>query len=251
MEHKIKKVLITGATGHLGAGLVASGFFPGALTPSRREMDICNAASVRRYFQGHTIDAVIHAAAMARMHDCQRDPAKALQTNLMGTARLVEGALSKEKKLKKSIRFVYISTDGVYPSTRGQYKETDAAIPYNEYGWTKLGAECAVNLLKNHCIIRTRFFDPNRIGFKTYTRDAYNSGVPLEELVRAVHQLLQSDFIGTVNVGGRRDSDYNRYKSIKPSIKPCLLKDVQKKTPIALSRDASLNCSLWRTLRLQ
>ncbi|MDE2009555.1 MAG: sugar nucleotide-binding protein [Candidatus Omnitrophica bacterium] len=248
MDKKFKRVLITGATGQLGSRLVSSGLFPGPLTPSRRQLDLCEDESVREYFQAHSFDAVIHTAALARMRDCHRNPALALETNMTGTLRLVRATLDKEKKIKKTLRFVYISTDGVYAGVRGRYKETDAAIPYNHYGWTKLGGECAVHLLRDHCIVRTRYFDPGDLPFTKYTADAYNSGIPLDELVKAIYGLLYSEFSGTVNVGGRRGSDYGRYRKYKTAVKPCLLKEIQKKTPFILSRDASLNCGLWRKI---
>ena len=171
-----------------------------------------------------------------------------MQTNLMGTCRIVEETLQKEKQRKKSIRFIHISTDGVYPSTHGHYKETDPTIPYNNYGWTKLGAECAVHMLKNFCIIRTRFFDPQNIPFKTHAVDSYSSSISLNDLAKAIHTLVYADFIGTVNIGGERKSDYTRYKKFKPSTKPCLLKHILNTVPFALSRDASLDCALWKKI---
>jgi len=150
MSQKFHHILIVGATGQLGSYLVSSGLFGNILTPTRKILNLCDTPSIKKYFQAHSFDAIIHTAAIARMRDCQKDPVSAMQTNLMGTCRLVEETLRKEKKMKKKIRYLYVSTDGVYPSTRGPYKESDPAIPYNHYGWTKLGAECAVHLLKDH-----------------------------------------------------------------------------------------------------
>ncbi len=58
-----------------------------------------------------------------------------------------------EKKEKGgNIRFVYISTDGVYVGTKGNYSEEDETAPYNIYGWTKLGGELVVRALPNFCV---------------------------------------------------------------------------------------------------
>ena len=32
---------------------------------------------------------------------------------------------------------------------KGNYKETDFLMPWNNYGWSKLGGECAVQMYKN------------------------------------------------------------------------------------------------------
>jgi dTDP-4-dehydrorhamnose reductase len=248
MSRKFRNILIIGASGQLGKYLVSSGLFSNLLTPSHKALDLSRSSSIKKYFQTHSFDVIIHAAAIARMLQCQKSPVVALQTNLIGTSLLVEETLRKDKMRKTPIRFMYISTDGVYSSRQGHYNETGPAIPYNNYGWTKLGGECAVHLLKDFCIIRTRFFDPSRIPFKKYAIDSYSSNVPINELAKAICILLNSDFIGTVNVGGRRGSDYARYKKLKPSIQPCRLQDIQSKMPFILSRDASLNCSLWNKI---
>ena len=49
-------------------------------------------------------------------------------------------------------RLIYMSTDYVYPGTTGNYKEEDPLLPINDYAWTKLGGECAVQLYNNSLI---------------------------------------------------------------------------------------------------
>ncbi len=167
---------------------------------------------------------------------------------MSGTCNLVMESMIKEKELGESIRFVYISTDGVYPGIRGNYTEHDETIPYNKYGWTKLGAEGAVNLLDNFCIIRTSFFDPNNIPFDASATDAYSSKVTTTYLVKAIGTMLNSDFIGTINIGGSKKSDYDRYKEFKPQLKPCKLDDIMIDLPFKLANNASLNSSLWEQI---
>lgn len=246
---KYKKVLLTGSSGKLGQAVVSSGYFALLLTPSRKELNITKFSAVERFFNKHNIDAVVHCAALARMAECEEDPVKAISANIVGTSNLIMAVLSKEKKLKKKIRFIHISTDGVYAGTKGDYSEKDAAIPYNKYGWTKLGAECAVNLLSNFCIVRTSFFDPKNIKFEESAIDAYSSKMPVSDLVKAIHIMLESNFIGTINIGDEKKSDYERYKEYKPSLKPCGLKDILNKVPFNMAYDASLNTELWKRLK--
>lgn len=245
---KFKKILLTGSSGKLGQAIVNSGYFPRLLTPSHKILDIIKPSTIEKFFEKNNFDAVIHCAALARMKDCEINPTKAIQTNIIGTSNLITEVIKKEIKEKKKIRFTHISTDGVYAGTRGNYSETGEAIPYNTYGWTKLGAESAVHLLSNFCIIRTSFFDPKNIRFEESATDAYSSKVAIDYLVKAIHKMLESSFVGIINIGDERKSDYERYKEFKPTLKPCKLKDITKTVPFKMAHDASMNVSLWKKI---
>lgn len=247
-KNKYKKILLTGASGQLGQAIVDSGIFPHLLVPSIDELDITEFICVEEYFRRHKFDAVIHCAALARMAECEEDPVKAINTNIIGTSNLVKAVIGKENKLNTSIRFVHISTDGVYPGTRGDYSEKDETIPYNKYGWTKLGAECAVNLLTNFCIIRTSFFAPHKIKFNYSAKDLYSSKVKIDYLARSILVMLESGFIGVINIGGKRQSDYERYKRFKPSLKPCQGVEISKNFTFKIATDASLNSRQWEKI---
>lgn len=247
-ETRYKSILLTGGSGNLGQAIVNSGFFQNLVVPSEHVLDITNPVAIAEHFSGNNFDAVIHCAALARMMICEKDPILAVRTNIIGTGNLVNEVIAYEKKADTSVRFIHISTDGVYPSTRGNYSEQDETIPYNKYGWTKLGAECAVNLLSNFCIIRTRFFNPAAIRFDDSATDIYTSALPIDILVRAIHILLETDFTGTINVGGERDSDYNKFREYKPSLRPCSREDIQKNLPITLASDASMDVSAWEDI---
>ena len=245
---KYKKVLLTGSTGSLGKAILNLPSSQLFLAPSRNTLDITKPASIKSFFGKNDIGAVIHCAALARMKECHLDPAKAIETNVIGTANLVAETIRKESKEGKSIRFVHISTDGVYEGKKGNYSEKDPTIPYNIYGWTKLGAECSVKLLKNHCIIRTNFFDPNNIKYEKSAKDAYTSKVTIGYLTNAIIIMLNDGFIGTINIGSERKSDYENYKKYKPSLEPCKFADMQKAVPFPLAKDASMDCGLWKKI---
>ena len=243
------KILITGSSGTLGRHIIKSGLFKNLVAPARNELDVAQSAAVDKFFAENDFEAIIHCAAIARVSKCEQNPAEAIATNTIGTANLVKAVMKKQGEVAKNIRFVHISTDAVYQSTSGNYSENDATTPYNKYGWTKLGAECAVNLLPNFCIIRTRFFDPESIKYDTYATDSYTSMIPVDELVKAIAIMLENDFVGTINIGSERKSDYEILKKHKPSIKPCKFEDIQSKTPFRLSKDASMDVSLWKRMQ--
>lgn len=246
-----KKILLTGASGTLGREIISQNKDKDFLTPSRAELDITKKDNVREFLLKNEFDAVLHCAAMARMKECEENPEKAIETNVIGTSNLVIWTMEKEKKSGKNIRFVHMSTDGVYPGTKGNYKEEDATIPYNTYGWTKLGAECSVRLLKNHCIIRTNFFDPEDIKFDDAATDAFSSKIPIGYLVKAIAILLNNNFIGTINVGRERKSDFDNYRKYKPNLRPCRLKDILKEAKFPMAQDSSMDISKWRKIEQQ
>ena len=248
---RYKNILLTGCSGKLGKAIVKSGCFPNLLTPSSKILDITKPHTIKKFFDKNDFDVIIHCAALARMLECELKPDKAIETNIIGTSNLVIEVLRKEAKSKRKIRFVHISTDGVYPGIKGNYSEKDETIPYNKYGWTKLGGECVVNLLPNFCIMRTSFFDPNDIKFDKSANDAYSSKMPSNDLVKAISEILKNDFVGTINIGSDRKSDFAKFKEFKSSLKPCKLKDIAKALPYKMASDASLDISLWKKLPKQ
>lgn len=245
-----KNILLTGGSGNLGRAIIRSGVLPDVMVPSHGELDITKKDVVARFFEEHDVDAVIHSAAVVKMSESENEPWKqqAIETNIVGTCNLVEEVLKREKQGKK-IRFIYISTDGVYPGTKGNYREDDPTVPYNNYGWTKLGGESVVNLLTDFCIIRTSFFDPSHIPFETSATDMYASKMSVYDLPKDIKLILQSNFTGTINVGDRRSSYYDRYRECKPSLRPTTFAEVLKNVPIRMAKDASLNTGLWKEIK--
>ena len=241
-EHKI--VLLTGSSGKLGTAIVHSNTRFTLLKPSSNELDITNQKKIKDYFNKYNFSAIIHCAAMARMGQCEKNPMDAIKVNIIGTANLVNATI-----MKGNIRFIHISSDGVYYCDRGNYKENDETIPYNIYGWTKLGAETAVSILKDYCILRTGFFDPEDIPFPDAGIDVFSSKLTINELAKSILFFLSSKFYGVINIGHERKSDYERYKKFKPSIKKSTYKEIQKSLRFKYPKDSSLDITLWRKIK--
>ena len=233
----------------MGSAIKNSGLFHDILAPTHETLDITKEETIAKFFAEHSPDAIIHCAAMVKMIEHEKEPIKAIDTNIIGTCNLVKEVLGLDERENKKVRFIYISTDGVYPGTRGNYFERDITIPYNKYGWEKLAGECIVNLLSNFCIIRTSFFEPQNIKHESAAADKYSSRVPIDYLPKAIAFLLKNDFVGTVNIGGARKSDYELYKKFKPSLKSTTYEEIVRGLPIKLARDASLNSFLWNQLK--
>lgn len=71
----------------------------------------------------HSVDIVVHAAALKQVPACEYDPMEAVKTNIMGTSNVLEAALDSGVQ-----KVMTISTD-------------KAVNPANLYGATKLAAE--------------------------------------------------------------------------------------------------------------
>ena len=243
-----KNILLTGGSGSLGSEIIKSNLFNRLISPSKKELDITKPEAIEIFFNKNDFDSVIHCAALARMALCQESPEKAIKVNVIGASNLVHSIIELEKRKNKIIRFVHISTDGVYASKIGNYSEKSTTIPYNHYGWTKLGAECVIRLLSNYTIIRTRFFNPDNIPFDNSAIDVFTSSLPIGDLVKAIYYIHNLNFVGVINVGGERLSDFDRYKKYKPSIKPCKREDIIKNLHFEIAKDASMDCNLWYDL---
>ncbi|GEM_PF-104698 len=248
-KETFKKVILTGGSGNLGRAITRSGLLKNIVAPSHSELDITKPEEIRKFFEREKPDAIIHAAAVVKMAQADKDASR-VETNIIGTANLVHEVM-KMKENGHNIRFIYISTDGVYEGTKGNYSESDETVPYNNYGLTKLGGEYAVRTLSNFCIIRTSFFDPNHIPFDTAATDMYSSKIPIDELPEAIAKILQSNFSGTINIGDERKSHYDKYKETKPSIKPCTFEEVTRGLNFNMARDASLDVTLWKAMKRQ
>ena len=248
----MKKItcLITGGSGSLGSRLknfLIDDFK--ILAPPRDELDITKPNLIKEFFSEHSVDIVIHTAALARMSLCEKNPGDAIKINSVGTLNLVNAVNKLYQSEKKVIKFLYISTDGVYASTTGNYSETSETIPYNTYGWSKLMGEFVVQTLVDFCIVRTRFFDQDNILFEESADDILTSSIEIDLLVKELKFIIDKDFQGIINVGGDKKSDYDRYKIYKPSIKKCTRADIVKNLDFKIATDASMNISLLLGLK--
>ena len=245
---KNKKILLIGGNGNLGSAISKSGLFKNLYAPSKKKLNILNKNSIKKVLNKSRFDLIINCAAMARIVECEKNPAKAIDTNIKGTFNLVKEILNYEKKFKKKIKIFHISSDSVYPSTNGNYSEGANLGPYNVYGWTKLASEFLVRLLDKHTIIRTRFFIKDKINFKKSATDLFTSNIEISDLVKKIKTVYSKKYIGTINVGFKRQSDFAAYKIYKNKLKPCKRKDITKNLSVNLAKDSSMNLNLLKKI---
>lgn len=247
---KNKKILLIGGSGNLGSNIVKSKIFKNLYSPEKKKkLNILNRKSIKKVLEKNKFNKIIHCAAMARIVDCEKNISKAINVNILGTYYLVKEILAHQIKYKRKIKLIYISSDGVYPSRVGNYSEKSPLGPYNIYGWTKLASEFVVRLIDKHVIIRTRFFNKKKIKFLRSAKDIYTSNIEVSDLVKEIKTIDSKNFLGIINVGMKRHSDYIAYKKYKKSLKPCKRQDIIKNLKVNLAKDSSMNLNLLNKLK--
>jgi len=116
--------------------------------------DICDAELLERLFSDYSIQAVFHLAAESHVDNSISGPEAFIQTNILGSFRLLEAAkkswLLGPHKIHPnftSAKFVHISTDEVY-GTLGQDGYFTETTPYNPnapYSASKASSDHLVN----------------------------------------------------------------------------------------------------------
>lgn len=113
--------------------------------------DICDRAAMDAVFAAHEPDAVLHLAAESHVDRSIELASEFVQSNVMGTASLLEAARDYWEKLPDSnraaFRFQYISTDEVYGSLgpSGFFTEASPLDPHSPYAASKAAADHLVS----------------------------------------------------------------------------------------------------------
>ncbi len=241
-------ILLLGGSGNLGSAIIQSNKFKNIFYPKKNIVNILKKKKIVNFLIENKIQTIIHAAGLARVRDCEKFKKKANKINIDGTNNVVNSIIYIKKKLNINILLIYISSDAVYSSINGYYKETDRLRPYNHYGITKMKAEKKVRRLKKFIIIRTRFFNKNKIPFKYSASNIFSSSIEVNRLVSYIKFLIKKKFYGIINVGGKRISDYDNYKKYKKNLISCDKSKIFKELDFVIATDASLNINKLKNL---
>jgi dTDP-glucose 4,6-dehydratase len=100
--------------------------------------DICDAAAVSAILADGSVDAIVHFAAESHVDRSILSPGSAVDTNVRGTATLLEAA-----RAAQTSRFLLVSTDEVYGSIEppSEADETFPLNPSSPYAASKAGAD--------------------------------------------------------------------------------------------------------------
>lgn len=153
------KILVTGGAGFIGSAVVRHvvhegrdevvnldkltyAASPASLTEAEKspryafeKADIADGVAVRRILDHHAPDAIMHLAAESHVDRSIDGPADFIQTNIVGTFRLLEAALEYYRALssekQRTFRFHHVSTDEVFGSLGPDDAPFDDATPYD------------------------------------------------------------------------------------------------------------------------
>jgi dTDP-glucose 4,6-dehydratase len=109
--------------------------------------DICDRAAMFAAFKEHRPRAVYHLAAESHVDRSIDAPAAFIETNVVGTATLLEAALDHWRSLdaagRAAFRFLQVSTDEVYGELgeTGLFSEASRYQPNSPYSASKAGAD--------------------------------------------------------------------------------------------------------------
>ena len=146
------KILITGATGQLGHDCVEECKARGHEVHgvSSKLFPLSDENVMRAVLEAVEPDAILHAAAYTAVDQAEDERSLCRKVNAAGTEILAR--LARERDAK----FLYVSTDYVFPGTGDTPYETNAlTAPHNVYGASKLAGEEAVQQhLDKYFIVR-------------------------------------------------------------------------------------------------
>ena len=149
---------------------------------------------MRKYLKKIRPQSVLHLAGLSRpMIEHEKNIRKSINLNIIGTVNLVN--ICSELKIK----LIYFSTSYVYPGTKGNYNESDGVLPWNNYAWSKLGGECAVQMYKNSLILRVCMTEKPFIHKKAFANVKLNF-IFHDELAKILIKIIKKK--GTIHVGG-------------------------------------------------
>ncbi|WP_431857385.1 dTDP-glucose 4,6-dehydratase [Azospirillum sp.] len=167
----MKRIVVTGGAGFIGSAVVRQllaetdafvvnldkltyaanlASIPGAEGNPRyvfEKVDICDGEALKRVFAQHKPDAVMHLAAESHVDRSIDGPGEFIQTNVVGTFRLLEAArgywLSLPAEQRAAFRFHHISTDEVFGSLgdEGFFTETTPYSPNSPYSASKASSD--------------------------------------------------------------------------------------------------------------
>ena len=216
-----KKILVTGGNGRFAKILKENNNKLNLVFVSKKECNILDIKSIQKIFKKIKPNIVLHCAGLSRpMQTHEKNISKSIDLNIIGTANVTKVCE------KNNIKLVYFSTGYVYEGKKGNYAENDPVKPFNNYGLSKLGGECAVAMYKNSLILRVTMTEKPFFHKKAYSNLKSNFMFH-ESLVEILPILINQK--GIVNVGGKSQSVYNFAKKHNTQVKKIFASKSQQK----------------------
>ena len=180
-----------------------------------QDLDITDGLAVQKVITEFKPDAIIHAAAMTQVDECELNKIDCYNINVTATRFLVEAAKEVNAKL------LYVSTDFIFDGSAGPYGEEDEPKPLNYYGSTKLSAETEVMESGLHwAIARTVLVIGNAVGTRSniiswvkeklskgerikVVNDQFRTPTFTEDLAMGILLILEKNARGIYHISGK------------------------------------------------
>ena len=212
------KIIFTGGSGRFGKIFKSTYSLKNIFYPTKKDLDINNYISVKKFLKKIKPKIVIHAAGISRpmiIHDS--NPKQSIQTNIIGTSNLTIACI------EMNIKLIYFSTNYVYPLNNKSNKENDPVLPINNYAFSKMGGECAVQMYKNSLILRIIMSERPFVHKSAFT-DIKTNFMYHDEVVKLIPKIINSK--GILNIGGKIQSIYDFAKLSKNNVQKAKAKKI-------------------------
>ena len=212
----MKRILVTGGNGRFSEELkkIKSNYH--FIFRDKKELNILSLNSIKKNIKKFKPNIVLHLAGLSRpMSIHSSNINKSIDLNIIGTSNLVK--ICNNLKIK----LIFFSTSYVYQGKKGNYNEEDPVQPWNNYGWSKLGAEAAVQMYKNSLIVRACMTE------KPFIHKYAFSNVKSNFIFHDAFAKLFLKIInkrGIINIGGKSQTIYNFAKNTNAKVKKKLSK---------------------------
>ena len=225
----MKTILVTGGDGRFANELKNYSTKFNFVFLSKKKLDICSVISIRKNIYKYKPKFILHLAGLSRpMNIHEKNIIKSIKLNIIGTCNLVNECS------KNNIKIIYFSTNYLYPGLKGNYKETDPILPWNNYGWSKLGGESAVQMYKNSLILRCSMTEYPFKHKKAFS-DVMNNFLYHKDFIPIFLKVILKK--GVLNIGGKSQSIFNFVKKDNKKIKKKYSKGIMpKRVDMNLSR---------------
>ena len=212
----MKKILVTGGEGRFAKVLKNKKSKFNFIFRNKKQLNVLSETSIKNNIKKFKPHYLMHLAGLSRpmkIHD--KNIKKSIKLNIIGTANIVRACIEKNLKL------IFFSTSYVYEGKKGRYKETDPILPWNNYGWSKLGGECAVQMYKNSLILRTCMTERPFV-HKSAFANVKTNFIYHDDFIKIFLKILNKK--GIFNIGGKPQTLYQFAKNENKAVKKVLSK---------------------------
>ena len=224
----MKKILVTGGDGRFANELKKTRSKFNFVFLNRKKLDVSNYKSIIKSIRKYKPETILHLAGLSRpMSLHEKKISNSINLNIIGTANLVRACAEYK------IKIIYFSTSYIYPGTKGNYKENDPLLPWNNYGWSKLGGECSVQMYKNSLILRVCMTEKPFIHKLAYANVKSNF-IYHEDFIKKFFKIIHKR--GIYNIGGKSQTIYRFVSKNNKNIKK-----IYSKGEFPLNQNMNLN----------